>query len=74
MCSAQPWNLARDAELREAIARDFKGTGLVTPWFHAVVDGVPAYLGCLNNPVYQENVRQRVRDGYAAVCKGLHVD
>jgi len=74
MCSAQPWNLARDAELREAIARDFDGNGLVVPWFPAVVDGVPAYAGCINNPVYQENVRQRVRDGAAAGCKGLHVD
>ena len=50
------------------------GNGLVVPWFPAVVDGVPAYWGCLNNPVYQENVRQRVRDGAAAGCKGLHVD
>lgn len=74
MCSAQPWNLAQDAELREAIARDFDGNGLVVPWFPAVVDGVPAYWGCLNHPVYQENVRQRVRDGAAAGCKGLHVD
>ena len=74
MCSAQPWNLARDAELREAIARDFDGNGLVVPWFPAVVDGVPAYAGCINNPVYRENVRQRVRDGAAAGCKGLHVD
>ena len=74
MCSAQPWNLARDAELREAIARDFNGNGLVVPWFPAVVDGVPAYFGCLNNPVYQENLRQRVREAYAAGCKGLHVD
>jgi hypothetical protein len=74
MCSAQPWNLARDAKLREAIARDFNGNGLVVPWFPAVVDGVPAYTGCTNNPVYRENVRQRVRDGAAAGCKGLHVD
>jgi hypothetical protein len=74
MCSAQPWNLARDAKLREAIARDFEGDGLVVPWFPVVVDGVPAYAGCINNPVYQENVRQRVREGSAAGCKGLHVD
>lgn len=74
MCSAQPWNLAKDAKLREAIARDVDGKGLVVPWFPAVVDGVPAYWGCLNNPVYQENVRQRVRDAAAAGCKGLHVD
>jgi hypothetical protein len=74
MCSAQPWNLARDAKLREAIARDFNGNGLVVPWFPAVVDGVPAYAGCINNPVYRENVRQRVREGAAAGCKGLHVD
>ena len=74
MCSAQPWNLAKNAKLREAIARDVDGKGLVVPWFPAVVDGVPAYWGCLNNPVYQENVRQRVRDAAAAGCKGLHVD
>jgi len=74
MCSAQPWNLARDARLREAVACDFDGNGLVVPWFPAVVDGVPAYAGCINNPVYRENVRQRVRDGAAAGCKGLHVD
>ena len=74
MCSAQPWNLARDPKLREAIARDFDGNGLVVPWFPAVVDGVPAYAGCINHPVYRENVRQRVRDGAAAGCKGLHVD
>jgi hypothetical protein len=74
MCSAQPWNLAKDAELREAIARDFGGNGLVVPWFPAVVDGVPAYEGCLNNPVYRENVRQRIRESVAAGCKGLHVD
>ena len=74
MCSAQPWNLAKDAKLREAIARDFNGNGLVVPWFPAVVDGVPAYAGCTNNPVYRENVRQRVRDGAAAGCRGLHVD
>jgi hypothetical protein len=43
MCSAQPWNLAKDAKLREAIARDFDGKGLVVPWFPVVVDGVPAY-------------------------------
>jgi len=74
MCSAQPWNLAQDAELREAIARDFDGNGLVVPWFPAVVNDVPAYWGCLNHPVYQENVRQRVRDGATAGCRGLHVD
>ena len=74
MCSAQPWNLAKDTELQEAIARDFDGNGLVVPWFPAVVDGVPAYAGCINNPVYRENVRQRVKDGDAAGCKGLHVD
>ena len=74
MCSAQPWNLARDAKLREAIGRDFNGEGLVVPWFPAVVDGVPAYAGCINHPVYRENVRQRVRAGHDAGCKGLHVD
>ena len=35
---------------------------------------VTAYEGCLNNPVYQENVRKRVREAAAAGCKGLHVD
>ncbi len=74
MCSAQPWNLAKDPALRQAVARDFNGNGLVVPWFPATVDGVPAYWGCLNSPVYRENVRQRVRDGFAAGCKGLHVD
>lgn len=74
MCSAQPWNLARSPELCRAIARDFDGNGLVVPWFPAVADGVPAYEGCLNNPVYQENVRKRVREATAAGCKGLHVD
>lgn len=74
MCSAQPWNLAKTPELCEAIARDVDGNGLVVPWFPAVADGVPAYEGCLNNPVYQENVRERVREAKAAGCKGLHVD
>ena len=39
-----------------------------------IVDGVPAYAGCINHPVHRENVRQRVRDGAAAGCKWLHVD
>ena len=66
MCSAQPWNLARDAKLREAIARDFNGQGLVVPWFPAVVDGVPAYAGCINRnrkaSEIIETLRQAVRD------------
>jgi hypothetical protein len=39
-----------------------------------VAGGMPAYEGCLNNPVYQEDVRKRVREATDAGCKGLHVD
>jgi hypothetical protein len=75
LSSATAWVLADDPDLKEAVLRDVNGEPIVVPWFKPwAYEGIEMYWGCINNPVYRKNVRERVRTGFEAGADALHFD
>lgn len=68
-------NLATDAELAEAVARNLSGDPIVVPWRADVSHaGTPEFFGCTSNPRFQSWVLENLRLAMACGADGLHVD
>ena len=75
LSSATAWVLAGDPDLKEAVLRDVNGEPILVPWFaQYTYEGIEMYWGCINNPTYRENIRERVRTGFETGADALHFD
>ena len=67
--------LHKNADLREAVARDITGKPIAVWWlFDCNFEGTPSLFGCTNHPAYRAHVRQMVAEQMRGNAPGLHVD
>jgi hypothetical protein len=73
--TAGPENLHKNADLRDAVARDIEGKPIPVWWlFDVTYEGTPTWFGCTNHHAFRAHVRQRVAEEMAGNAPGLHVD
>ena len=81
-CTGSMWcltagaeTLYKNAELREAVARDIEGKPVEVPWlFDHTYKEMKSYFGCTNHPAFRAHAREQVRKAMAGGADGLHVD
>ena len=67
--------LHKDADLREATARDIEGNPVAVPWlWDHVYEGTSTLFGCTNHPTFRAHVRKKVCEAMAGGAMGLQVD
>lgn len=67
--------LHKNADLREATARDIEGKPIIIPWrIDDTYEGTPAWWGCTNHPTFRAHVRKKVCEAMSGGARGLHVD
>ena len=81
-CTGSMWcltagaeNLAKNAALHDAVAKDIEGKPVEVPWlFDHVYQGQKTWFGCTNHPAFREYCRREVQRVMAGGADGLHVD
>lgn len=74
MLTATKEKLAQSEALLNASCRDIVGDRIVPAWLTGELKGVKDYWGCTNQPVFREQLRERVRNGMLAGANMLHLD